>query len=456
MTFSENVTGVDTSDFTLSPGSTGNGTGSGQFTQTRTPAITIPYDQTVTDTILVTGSGTATSVSVAVDIAHQYVVDLKVDLIAPDGTVQTLHDRPDGPANIDKTYTPDFGSVSIAGNWTLQMHDDFSADDGILNSWMLTVNHDSDIATHVTSISGSGDVYYATLSAAQDGTYNLDLVSSGHSITDAAANPLTDTIPTSGTDHTYTVSTTVIDTTNPRLASIERSSPTSQNTDSQSLIYKVTFSESVTGVTSSDFILSLVGSNAGTGSITGISGSGSVYYVTVSAAQDGTYNLDLVSSGHGIRDAANNLLNNTTPTTGTDETYTVSTTVIDTTNPRLASIERSSPTSQNTDSQSLIYKVTFSESVTGVTSSDFILSLVGSNAGTGSITGISGSGSVYYVTVSAAQDGTYNLDLVSSGHGIRDAANNLLNNTTPTTGTDETYTVSTTVHRHHQPKACIN
>jgi hypothetical protein len=131
-----------------------------------------------------------------------------------------------------------------------------------------------------------------------------------------------------------------------------------------------------------------------------------VYYVTVSAAQDGTYNLDLVSSGHGIRDAANNLLNNTTPTTGTDETYTVSTTVIDTTNPRLASIERSSPTSQNTgtDSQSLIYKVTFSESVTGVTSSDFILSLVGSNAGTGSITGISGSGSVYYVTVSAQPD----------------------------------------------------
>ena len=218
VTFSENVTGVDTSDFTLSPGSTGNGTGSGQFTQTRTPAITIPYDQIVTDTILVTGSGTATSVSVAVDIAHQYVVDLKVDLIAPDGTVQTLHDRSSGPANIDQTYAPDFGSVSIAGNWTLQMHDDYSADDGILNSWMLTVNHDSDTATHVTSISGSGDVYYATLFAVQDGTYNLDLVSSDHGIADAAANPLTGTTPTTGTDHTYTVSTVPADATAPTLA----------------------------------------------------------------------------------------------------------------------------------------------------------------------------------------------------------------------------------------------
>ena len=90
-----------------------------------------------------------------------------------------------------------------------------------------------------------------------------------------------------------------------------------------------------------------------------------MYYVTVSAAQDGTYNLDLVSSGHGIRDAANNLLNNTAPTTGTDETYTVSITVTDNTNPRLASIERFNPTSQNTDSSSLDYKATFNESVTG-------------------------------------------------------------------------------------------
>ena len=77
----------------------------------------------MTDTILVTGSSTATSVSVAVDITHQYIVDLKIDLIAPDGTVQTLHNRTSGAVNIDKTYTPDFGSTAIAGNWTPQMHD---------------------------------------------------------------------------------------------------------------------------------------------------------------------------------------------------------------------------------------------------------------------------------------------------------------------------------------------
>ena len=62
-----------------------------------------------------------------------------------------------------------------------------------------------------------------------------------------ASNPLTNTVST-GADQTYTVSITVTDTTNPRLASIERYSPASQNTDSQTLVYKATFSESVTGV----------------------------------------------------------------------------------------------------------------------------------------------------------------------------------------------------------------
>ena len=565
MTFSENVTGVDTSDFTLSPGSTGNSTGSGQFTQTRTPAITIPYDQIVTDTILVTGSGTATSVSIAVGITHQYIIDLKVDLIAPDGTIQTLHDRSSGPANINQTYAPDFGSVSIAGNWTLQMHDNYSADDGILNSWTLTVNHDPDTATNVTSISGSGDVYYATLSAVQNGTYNLDLVSSGHNITDAAANPLTGTIPTTGTDHTYTVNTIPADVTAPTLASIERYNPAAENTDSQTLVYKVTFSENVTGVDTDDFVLSSgsTGNTTTANPVTSISGSGSVYYATISASIDGTYNLDLVSSDHNITDAAANPLTDTIPTTGTDHTYTVSTIPADVTAPTLASIERYNPAAENTDSQTLVYKVTFSENVTGVDTSDFTLSLGSTGNGTGSgqftqtrtptitipydqivtdtilvtgsgtatsvsiavniahpyiddlkidliapdgtvqtlhdhsigpaninqtyapdfgsvsiagnwtlqthdrysaddgilnswtltvnhdpdtatnVTSISGSGDVYYATLSAVQNGTYNLDLVSSGHNITDAAANPLTDTIPATGTDHTYTVST-------------
>ena len=156
-------------------------------------------------------------------------------------------------------------------------------------------------------------------------------------------------MPTSGTDHTYTVNTVPADATAPTLASIERYNPAAENTDSQTLAYKVTFSENVTGVDTSDFTLSsgsTGGAGGGTSPVTGISGSGDVYYVTVSASTDGTYNLDLVSSGHGITDAAANLLTNTTPTSGTDHTYTVNTVPADATAPTLASIERYRPGSR--------------------------------------------------------------------------------------------------------------
>ena len=347
-TFSENVTGVDASDFILSPDSTWGGNTSastGQFTQTRSPHLTIPDLATVSDTITVPDSETATSVSVEVDITHNYIGDLKIDIIAPDGTSITLHDNSGGSTdNIDQLYAPLFGSIPISGVWTLQIHDRTAPDPGVLNSWTLTINYGTTTTVSpVTGISGSGDTYYVTVSSSTDGTYNLDLVSSGHDIVDAANNSLTNTA-TTGADETYTVSTAVIDNTNPRLASIERSSPTSQNTDSQSLLYKATFSEDVTGVTASDFVLSpsSTGRVSGTTQVTGISGSSDTYYVTVSSSTDGTYNLDLVSSDHNIADAANNSLTNTA-TTGADETYTVSTAVIDNTNPRLASIERSSP-----------------------------------------------------------------------------------------------------------------
>ena len=438
VTFSENVTGVDAADFALSPGSTGGGTStSGQFTQTRSPALAITEDNTVSDTMTVTGSDTATSVSVAIDITHTYIGDLKVDLIAPDGTTKTLHNRSGGGTDdIDQTYAPNFDGVPIAGTWTLRVNDNYAAeDDGVLNSWTLTINHGS-TASPVTTVSGSGSTYYATVSAAQDGTYNLDLVSSGHEIADTASNPLADTAPT-GADHTYTVSTIPVDTTFPTVSSIERHDPASENTDSQTLIYRVTFSENVTGVDAADFALSP--GSPGAGSIASLTGSGDTYHVTVSASADGTYNLDLVSSGHEIADTASNPLADTAPT-GADHTYTVSTIPVDTTFPTVSSIERHDPASENTDSQTLVYRVTFSENVTGVDTADFVLSP--DSPGAGSIASLTGSGDTYHVTVSASADGTYNLDLVSSGHEIADTASNPLADTAPT-GADHTYTVST-------------
>ena len=209
VTFSEDVTGVDAGDFVLSPGSPVAGGASGQFAQTSEPAIPIPDRSTVQDAITVEQSGTATSVSVAVDVTHSYIGDLVIDLIAPDGTTRTLHDRTGYETDdIDRTYAPDFGGVGIAGDWILRVRDSAGGDTGTLNGWTLTINHGS-AASPVTAVSGSGDTYQVTVPATQDGTYNLDLASSGHGIVDEAGNPLADTTPT-GADHTYIVGTAVV------------------------------------------------------------------------------------------------------------------------------------------------------------------------------------------------------------------------------------------------------
>ena len=145
----------------------------------------------------VSNSGTATSISVAVNITHTYIGDLKINLIAPDGTSRILRGHIGGGADdINKTYTPPFESVPISGVWTLQIYDRDSPDPGFLNSWTLTINYGTTTTTTVspvTDISGSGDTYHVTVSSSTDGTYNLDLVLSGHNIADAASNPLTNT-----------------------------------------------------------------------------------------------------------------------------------------------------------------------------------------------------------------------------------------------------------------------
>ena len=108
------------------------------------------------------------------------------------------------------------------------------------------------------------------------------------------------------------------------VTSIERSDPAVETTSAQTLVFEVTFSEDVTGVNLSDFALSSGGT--GTGSVTNLTGSGSQYLVSVSAAQDGTYNLDIVPN-NGITDMASNPLGGTDPT-GEDQPYTVRTSAI--------------------------------------------------------------------------------------------------------------------------------
>jgi len=115
--------------------------------------------------------------------------------------------------------------------------------------------------------------------------------------------------------------------------------------------------------------------------------------------------------------AADLTLNNVGSTTGV---------LVDAIAPAVSSINRQTPATTLTNATSLVYRVTFSETVTGVGTDDFSMTATGTATGTiGSVT--SSAGTVIDVTVnSISGSGTLRLDLNASGTGITDNAGNAI------------------------------
>src|SRR3546814_3855454 len=87
---------------------------------------------------LVTGVQTC-ALPICVDIKHTYIGDLKVDLLAPDGSVYGLHNRTGGIANnIIKTYTGDLSVESLNGTWRLRVTDYRSEERRVGNACVST------------------------------------------------------------------------------------------------------------------------------------------------------------------------------------------------------------------------------------------------------------------------------------------------------------------------------
>ncbi|MFF3350405.1 S8 family serine peptidase [Streptomyces sp. NPDC002779] len=86
----------------------------------------------------VTGNAPAT-LKVGVNIVHTYIGDLKVDLIAPDSTVYTVHNRSGGSTdNISQVYTVNASSEVANGTWKLRVNDNAGGDTGRIDSWNVT------------------------------------------------------------------------------------------------------------------------------------------------------------------------------------------------------------------------------------------------------------------------------------------------------------------------------
>lgn len=121
--------------------STGGGGGGGSQTYSNSTPVNIVDRATVESAINVSGrSGNGpASTPVAVDISHTWKGDLKVDLVAPDGSVYTLSNYAGGSAdNIKQTFNVNLSSEAINGNWKLRVNDKASGDTGRINSWSIT------------------------------------------------------------------------------------------------------------------------------------------------------------------------------------------------------------------------------------------------------------------------------------------------------------------------------
>jgi vibriolysin len=108
---------------------------------TNNTAVAIPDRKTITSTINVSGrTGNAPSNSkVSVNITHTYRGDLKIDLLAPDGSVYLLKasSSSDSADNVIETYTVNLSTEALNGAWKLRVQDTARGDIGTLNNWSL-------------------------------------------------------------------------------------------------------------------------------------------------------------------------------------------------------------------------------------------------------------------------------------------------------------------------------
>jgi V8-like Glu-specific endopeptidase len=121
-------------------GSYATGPGGGQ-TYSNSADYAIGDNTTVDSPITVSGrSGNApATASVSVNIVHTYQGDLKVDLVAPDGSLYNLHNRTGaGTDNVVKTVTLNLSTELLNGTWKMRVNDNAAGDTGYINSWSIT------------------------------------------------------------------------------------------------------------------------------------------------------------------------------------------------------------------------------------------------------------------------------------------------------------------------------
>ena len=176
--------------------------------------------------------------------------------------------------------------------------------------------------------------------------------------------------------------------------------PRSTTTNASTLNYDLVFSESVSGLTAADFTTSDSTARCNTIST---SGSGSTYVVTAADCSVGVLKLAL---------SANSI---TASAAGPSSDRSATDVLIERTLPTVSITAPTSPTNSLTHD----FQIAFSENVTGVEVSDFVL-----RGSACSISSLTGSGQSYQIQISGCQDAA-NFSILISENSVSDAALNL-------------------------------
>lgn len=114
----------------------------------------------VLSSIEIEEDGTVTDLRIQVNISHTFIGDLRVDLIAPDGTAVVLHNHSGGAANdLVRTYSAQeilamrpLLDKSVRGTWRLRVTDAFRLDAGRLNWWRIAARYTTSHPSPLTMV----------------------------------------------------------------------------------------------------------------------------------------------------------------------------------------------------------------------------------------------------------------------------------------------------------------
>ena len=398
--FTESVSGVEISDFSLSTTSGAaisnvNGSGAAYIVSINTGSaddilrLDVINNNSITDTAgNLLGGGFTSGESYAIDKTAPSAV-----------SILRANPNPSGAISVDFNVTFSEPVFNV------------DASDFVLSTIGIK-------GAYITNVSGRGGSYIISVNTGSDsGDLRLDLINN-LSIVDAVGVALVNTCA----GETYT-----FDKTAPIVISILRVN--AGLTNAGNVDFNVAFSDSVSGVDVSDFVLSATGINGAY--ISNMSGAGANYVVSANTGRgDGTLRLDVIDN-----DSIINIVGNQLGTIGigngnfnSTDAYT-----IDKTPPFVISILRANPAPSK--AASVDYIVNFSEPVSGVDVSDFVLN----TASSAFISGVNGSGSSYVISITTGTGlDSLRLDMMDND-SILDAANS------PTGGaftTGEIYTIN--------------